>query len=200
MRITILAGLLALLLIPTLRAGAVSPEGRVVRLTLAAVADSPATGTATLDLRAERATVTLDVRGLPDLALRGRSVYMLFLLDGNGRVTGLHPLPIEQDGIITLSLDPRAVRAARSLALVSTKPRAAIMKPAVPYHTPLLTGDLDGGRGEGLRRLAREFGPGWFAPLLPAALGLTLLRHARRLVKHEVRSTKYVATGARRAG
>ena len=192
MRIAILAGLLALLLIPTLQAGAAAPGGRVVRLTLGAVPGSPAAGAATLDLRGERAILTLDVRGLPDLPLRGRSAYMLFLLDGNGRVTGRHPLPIEGAGAVTLSLDPRTAREARALAVVSTEPRAAILKPAVPYHTFLLAGDLDGGRGGSLRRLAREFGPGWFAPILPAALGVTLLRHARRLVRmtsDEVRMT-----------
>ena len=183
MRITILAGLLALLLIPNLRAGAAAPGGGVVRLTLGAMPGSPAAGTATLDLRGERAILTLDVRGLPDLPLRGRSAYMLFLLDGTGRVTGRHPLPLEGDGAMTLSLDPRAAREARSLAVVSTEPRAAILKPAIPYHTPLLVGKLDGDRMEGLRRLMREFGPSWFVPILPAALGVTLLRRARRLVR-----------------
>lgn len=164
-----------------LRARMVAPVASILRPT---PIFAQARGTAYLTTQGSHFTLALDLEGLPSgnqfgalperyyvvwLVDDARQLYNLgaFAANGSGRVLSTFTPPITWDGPATLAIsietqpDPIAPTTTRgTIALAGT-----VAPPFVPRS---------GG-------LAAALGPGWFAPILPAALGLTLLRYVLRV-------------------
>lgn len=190
MRILFLLTLLALLLGVNLRARTVAPLAITLRPT---PAFPGARGTAHLATQGSHLALTLDLEGLPAVgqADTGSAVeyYVIWLVDdarqlynlgalvtdGSGRVVSTFTPPITWDGPATLAIS------------IETRPDPAA--PAIARDTIALAGAVAPPFAPHVGGLAADLGPGWLAPILPAALGLTLLRYAMRIRRAEQQAT-----------
>lgn len=173
MRLAILAILLLLLLAPSLYSAVAAPAP----VTLRPTAGHPAaSGSMRVVARDDQVKLTVDARGLPV-----RPVYVVWLVDAERRLVNLGTLPIDARGNGTRSFSTSAVTPTYLILAISAEPHANVVAPDRRRDSVVLVGEsIPSGAGN-FRRLTRDFGPAWFVPILPAALGLSLIRGARRL-------------------
>lgn len=184
-RILILGILLILLLAPGLVAAEEAPP-----LSLSPAAGYPAAaGQARLVATEDGLLLTIEARGLTARPARaaaagggpGRPVFVVWLIDATRRPVNLGTLAVDADGNGAQSLRVRDADPDALTVVVSAEPRTTVAAPSAPRDGIVLMGQFPEG-GWGRRAgLARDLGPGWFTPILPAALGLMFLRGARRL-------------------
>ncbi len=188
MRIAILAVILALLLTPSLRSGAAAPSATTLHPT---AAYPGASGTAQVELLGGRTTVTIALHGLPR-AVAGRAVpvYVAWLATSDRRLYNLGAFTANDTGDAMSTFTPFAAPQGEFVIVVSAEPRADVSAPTAPRDTILLSAQLGAPPPPAARGLDAELGPGWFTPIIPAALGLFLLRHAARAHRAELRARR----------
>lgn len=181
MRIVVLTLLLVALLLPGLRAGAVAPPTAPLHPTAAQARASGMAGYAT---RAGQLTLHLDVGGLaprPTLgASSSRAVYVVWLVDAERQLVNAGALAPGASGATSADFGPFALDPAGLIVAVSVEPHADVAAPTAPATTVVLSGQFPRQQPWPASRLGAYLGPDWFPPVLLAALGLTLLRQARR--------------------
>jgi hypothetical protein len=181
MRIVVLTLILVALLLPGLRAGAVSPLAVPLHPTAALPG---ASGMANYAERSGQITLQLDLRGLAPQPTIGasarRAVYVVWLADAERRLLNAGTLVVAQDGAASAALGPFAVDPAGLIVAISAEPSADVAAPAAPAATVALSGQFPRYPARPANGLNSYLGPDWLAPILPAALGLTLLRQAGR--------------------
>lgn len=181
MRIVVLTLILIALLLPGLRAEAVAPPAVALSPTVARPEASGVVGYAT---RSGQVTLQLDLRGLTPQPTVGasamRAVYVVWLADAERRLVNAGTLTPATDGVASVVLGPFAVDPAGLIVAVSAEPRADVAAPTSPSNTVVLSGQFPRVQPRPANGLDSYLGPDWFAPVLPAALGLTLLRQASR--------------------
>lgn len=186
MRIVVLTLLLVALLLPGLRAGAVAPPAVPLHPT---AAQAGASGVAGYAARTGQLTLHLDVEGLPPRptlgASTGRASYVVWLVDAERRLINAGTLAPDDAGTASAALGPFMLDPAGLIVAVSVEPRADVAAPTASAATVILSGQFPRGQPRSASRLDAYLGPDWFAPVLPAALGLTLLRQAARARRHE---------------
>lgn len=188
MRIAILAALLVLLLTPSLRSGAAAPIATTLRPT---PAYPQAGGTVQLSLQSGRPVLTFDLRGLPrPQAGRAAPVYVAWLADGERRLYNLGTLMPDEGGAALSTFTPYAAPKGELTVAISAESRADVVAPANPRDAVLLSAQLGTPPAPPARGIDAELGPGWFAPIIPATLGLILLRHAARSRRAELRARR----------
>ena len=187
MRIAVLIVLLALLLGFNLRASAAAPATVVV---LRPTPGAPgARGTAQLATRGSRLALTLDLRDLPVAAPvvgeRAPAYYVVWLLDDAQHRYNLGAVVADGSGRTLSTFTPPFGWTGEATVAVSLETRPDPVTPNAARETIALVGSIAppvAARADGL---AADFGPAWLAPILPAALGLTLLRYAARVRRAE---------------
>lgn len=179
MRIAILSLLLCALLLPGLRAEAGAPLAATLH---PPAAGTNASGTAGYTTRAGQLMLHLDVGGLapqPTLGTAVRAVYVVWLVDGEHRLINAGTLTPSGGGT-SASFGPYALDPTGLIVAVSVEPRPDVAAPTAPTTGVVLSGQFPREATRQASWLSTYLGPDWFAPILPAALGLTLLRQARR--------------------
>ena len=184
MRIALLSLLLIALLLPGLRAEAGAPLTATLHPPATGVGASGAAGYTT---RAGQLMLHLDVGGLapqPTLAVAARPVYVVWLVDGEHRLINAGTLtPV--GGAASANFGPFALAPTGLIVAVSVEPRPDVAAPTAPTTGVVLSGQFPSETTRRASWLSAYLGPDWFAPIIPAALGLTLLRQVgrtRRLV------------------
>jgi hypothetical protein len=181
MRIVVLTLILIALLLPGLRAEAVAPPAVALSPTVVRPEASGVVGYAT---RAGQITLQLDLRGLspqPTIgASAARGVYVVWLADSERRLVNAGTLAPATDGVASAVLGPFGVDPTGLIVAVSAEPRADVAAPTAPSATVILSGQFPRTQARPANGLNSYLGPDWLAPILPAALGLTLLRQAGR--------------------
>jgi hypothetical protein len=177
MRIAVLSCLLVFLLWPNLRSAAATPA--IVWLNPTPNYPQSA-GNARLSRHDTQFFFTFDLHHLPASNQRSPPAYVAWLVTG-GRLHNLGVLAVNAAGDVDGTVGPVALESDRGILAVSAEDRMNVATPATS-DTIVLTGQITalppGPRG--LAAFTREFGPDWFAPLMPAALGFALLRQAGR--------------------
>lgn len=188
MRIAILAVILILLLSPGLRSSAAPSSLTPLHPT---PAFPRASGTVQAERRGDRATLTVAVRDLP-LQIQNAGgagpVYVAWLVDEERRLYNLGRLTTDGAGNAVSTFTPIDPPTGTVILAVSAEPRGDLRAPTAPRMTVILSGQIALGTILTTPRLDSDFGPDWFAPILPATLGLTLLRHAARARRAELRA------------
>lgn len=196
MRIAFLVAILVLLLSPSLRSGAAASE----RLTLYPTPAYPhASGTVQAERQDNRVTVSVDLRGLPTSLPQGQNQtsggqvtphYIIWLVDSERRLYNLGGLTANESGDAVSTFTPITLLPGAVTLAVSAEPRADLSVPSAPHETVILSGRFAPGAASSAHHLDNDFGPDWFAPIIPATLGLTLLRHAARTRRAELRARR----------
>jgi len=187
MRIAVLLVLLGLLLGFNLRASAAAPA-TVVALRPTPNAPS-ARGTAQLATQGSHLALTLDLQHLPVAApvmgVRAPRYYVVWLLDDAQHLYNLGAVVADGSGhtLSTFTPPPDWIGEATMAISLETRPDPAA--PTAARDTIALAGSVMPPAAAHADGLAADFGPGWVAPILPAALGLTLLRYAARVRRAE---------------
>ncbi len=176
MRIVILSLILSALLLPGLRAEAVAPPLVALHPT---TTQQAARGTVGSTVRGGQLTLQLDASGLP-APTGARSVYVVWLADTEQRLINAGSLALTPAGAATATLGPFPLAAAGLVVAISAAPCAPVVAPSAPRASVILSGQFPPVATSPLDRLSTFLGPDWFAPILPAALGLTLLRQVGR--------------------
>ena len=196
MRIAFLVAILVLLLSPTLRSGAAASESLALYPT---PAYPRASGTVQAERQGNRVIVSVDLRGLPANLSQGRTQssgeqivphYIVWLVDSERRLYNLGALTANGSGEAVSTFTPITVPPGTVTLAVSAEPRADLAVPSAPRDTVILSGQIALGAVSSARRFDNDFGPDWFAPIIPATLGLTLLRHAARTRRAELRARR----------
>jgi hypothetical protein len=193
MRIAILAVMLLLLLSPSLHLSAAGPIATPLRPT---PSYPQASGTVQIEIADGRAALTFDLHGLsasggaPSVTGRSAPVYVVWLADASRHLYNLGALPVDSAGNVASTLTPFVVPAAGGVIAVSAEPRADLAAPTAPQETVVLSGPVAGSLAPATNHFAPDFGPDWFVPIIPATLGLTLLRHAARARRAELRARR----------
>jgi hypothetical protein len=181
MRIVILTQILAALLLPGLRAGAVAPPAVSLHPTAMLPGASGGVGYTT---RSGQITLQLDLRGLLPQPVVGvspaRAVYVVWLADADRHLVNAGIVIPAQDGAVNATLGPFPVDPAGLIVAVSAEPYADVTAPTAPTTTVALSGQFPRVPARSANDLNSYLGPDWAAPVLPAALGFTLLRQAGR--------------------
>ena len=181
MRIVVLTLLLIALLLPGLRAAAVAPPVATLHPT---AAGAGASGVVGYTARAGQLTLHLDVGGLPPRPVLGasatRAVYVVWIVDADRRLINAGALTPSDSGAASTTLGPFALAPIGLIVAVSAEPRPDVTAPTAPTATVVLSGQFPRDQPRPVSRLSAYLGPDWFAPVLPAALGLTLLRQVGR--------------------
>ena len=196
MRIAFLVAILVLLLSPTLRSGAAASDN----LALYATPAYPrASGAVQTERQGNRVTASVDLHGLPTSIAQGQSQgngdqatphYIVWLVDSERRLYNLGGLIANGSGDAVSTFTPITVPPGTVTIAVSVEPRADLSVPSAPRETVILSGQFALGTVSPTHRLDNDFGPDWFAPILPAILGLTLLRYAARTRRAELRARR----------
>ena len=192
MRIAFLSAILVLLLSPSLRSGAAASESLALYPT---PAYPHASGAVQAEHQGNRVTVSVDLRGLPSGIPQGQSQangaqvrphYIVWLVDSEQRLYNLGGLIANGSGEAVSTFTPITVPPGVLAIAVSAEPRADLTVPSAPRETVILSGQFALGAVSSAHSLDNDFGPDWFAPIIPATLGLTLLRHAARTRRAEL--------------
>lgn len=199
MRIAILAAILVLLLSPGLRSGAAAPLTTPLRPT---PAYAQAGGTVEIERQGGRATLVFALHGLPVgkavsgvTGARGAApVYVVWLADAERHLYNLGTLPVDSAGNVASTLTPFVGFNTEGTLAVSVEPRADVPAPTAPHDTIILSAALVGTVMPQTSQISADLGPDWFAPIIPATLGLTLLRHAARTRRAELRARRLHTT------
>ncbi len=196
MRIAFLSAILVLLLSPSLRSGAAASD----RLALYPTPAYPyASGAVQAERQGNRVTVSVDLRGLPSGTPQGRSRtnsdqatphYIVWLVDSERRLYNLGGLTANGSGEAVSTFTPITAPPGVLTIAVSAEPSADLAVPSAPRETVILSGQFALGAVSSAHRFDNDFGPDWFAPIIPATLGLTLLRHAVRTRRAELRARR----------
>jgi hypothetical protein len=196
MRIAFLVAVLLLLLSPTLRSGAAASESLALYPT---PAYPRASGTMQAERQGNRVTVSVDLRGLPTRLPQGQYQsnseqvtphYIVWLVDSERRLYNLGSLIANGSGDAVSTFTPITVPPGAVTLAVSAEPRADLAVPSSPRETVILSGQFAFGAVSPTHGLDNDFGPDWFAPIVPATLGLTLLRHVARTRRAELRARR----------
>jgi hypothetical protein len=194
MRIAILAVILLLLVSPSLHSSAAGPIATPLRPT---PAYPQASGTVQIEIAGGRATLTFDLHGLPvggaPATGRATPIYVVWLADAGRHLYNLGALPVDAAGNVASTLTPFVAPAAGGVLAISAEPRADVAAPTAPQETVVLSGPVAGSITPVANHLAPDLGPDWFIPIIPATLGLTLLRHAARARRAELRARRPVS-------
>lgn len=201
MRIAILTVILLLLLGPSLRPGVAASSPASLHPTAAFPGVS---GTVQVERQGDRATITIALHGVPTKRAQPAQVggavapvYIAWLVDEERRLYNLGRLPIDGAGEALSTFTPIAAPVGAMTVAVSAEPRADLVAPSTPRETFLASGQVAPPALTEARGLDSDFGPGWFAPIIPATLGLFLLRHAARTRRAELRARRsLIATPA----
>jgi hypothetical protein len=181
MRIIILVALLGILLGFNLRASAAAPATMVLRPTPSAPG---AHGTAQLATQGSQFELTLDLQNLPVAAsgpnARVPGYYVVWLLDDERHLYNLGAVVADGSGQVLSTFTPPTGWTGEAMVAISLEARPDPRTPNTAHETIALTGSIAPPVAAHADDLAADFGPGWLAPILPAALGLTLLRYAAR--------------------
>lgn len=181
MRIVVLSLLLIALLLPGFRAEAVAPPAASLHPTGVGAGVS---GVASYTDRAGQLTLHLDVGGLTPKPVLGasaaRGVYVVWLVDVERRLMNAGVLTPSESGTASANFGPFSLSPTGLIVAVSAEPRPDVAAPTAPSATVVLSGQFPREQTRTVGRLSAYLGPDWFAPVLPAALGLTLLRQAGR--------------------
>jgi hypothetical protein len=146
-----------------------------------------------------RVTVSVDLRSLPTRLPQGQPQssdeqaaphYIVWLVDSERRLYNLGGLTANGSGDAVSTFTPITVPLGAVTLAVSAEPRADLAVPSAPRDTVILSGQFALGAVSPTHGLDNDFGPDWFAPIIPAALGLTLLRHAARARRAELRARR----------
>lgn len=194
MRIAILAVILLLLLSPGLRSSAAAPITTPLRPT---PAYPQAGGTVQIERQGGRTVLAFDLHGLatgPGAANRAGQVYVVWLADAGRHLYNLGVLPVDGAGNAASTLTPIVTPAVGSVLAISAEPRADVIAPTAPRDTIVLSAPLDSSVAPKTNHLSADLGPGWFAPIIPATLGLILLRHAARTRRAELLARRTLAS------
>lgn len=202
MRIAFLVAILILLLSPSLRSGAAASE----RLALYPTPAYPqASGTVQAERQGNRVTVSVDLRGLPTSLPQGQNQtsgeqvvphYIVWLVDSERRLYNLGGLIANGSGDVVSTFTPITVPPGTVTLAVSAEPRADLTVPSAPHETVILSGQFAFDAVPSAHQLDNDFGPDWFAPIIPATLGLILLRHAARTRRAELRARRLDTSAA----
>lgn len=194
MRIAILTVLLVLLLGPSLRPGVAASSPAPLHPTAAFPGLS---GTVQTERQGDRATFTIALHGVPTNAAQiaraggdAPPVCVVWLADDERRLYNLGRMSIDGAGEALSTFTPIAAPNGPMTVAVSIEPRADLVAPSAPRETILASGQVAPLALIGERTLDSDFGPGWFAPIIPATLGLFLLRHAFRTRRAELRARR----------
>ncbi|HEY8602600.1 MAG TPA: hypothetical protein VIL85_29550 [Thermomicrobiales bacterium] len=202
MRIALLVVVLVLLLSPSLRSGAAASESLALYPT---PAYPRASGTVQIERQGNRVTVGVNLRGLPTNLPPGQNRtsgdqvaphYIVWLVDSERRLYNLGGLTATGSGDAASTFTPITVPPGTVTLAVSAEPRADLTIPSAPGQTVILSGQFVPGTVSSAHGLDNDFGPDWFAPIIPATLGLTLLRHAARTRRAELRARRHDTLGA----
>jgi hypothetical protein len=188
MRIAVLLVLLGLLLGFNLRASAAAPATVALRPT---PGFPVANGTAQLVTQGSRLALTLDLQNLPvatpGQGARATSFYVVWLLDDSRHLHNLGAVVAGRGGHMLSTFTPPPGWTGEATVAISLEARP---DPAAPNangarETIALTGRIVPPVAPHSDGLTDDFGPDWLAPILPAALGLALLRYAARVRRAE---------------
>ncbi len=186
MRIAVLLVLLGLLLGFNLRGSAAAPATTALRPTPGAPG---ARGTAQLATQGSQLALTLDLQNLPvaapGLDLRVSSYYVVWLLDDARHLYNLGAVVADGSGQVLSTFTPPPGWTGEATVAISLETRPDRATPNGARETIALAGSITPPVAAHAAGLAADFGPGWLAPILPAALGLTLLRYAARVRRAE---------------
>jgi len=187
MRIAVLIVLLGLLLVFNLRVSAAAPATVVV---LRPTPGAPgARGTAQLGMQGSQLALTLDLHDLPVAASatgkRVPSYYVVWLLDDAHHLYNLGAVVADGSGQTVSTFSPPIGWRGEATVAISLEMRPDPTTPNAARETIALVGSLTPPVAIHADGLAADFGPAWIAPILPAALGLTLLRYAARVRRAE---------------
>jgi hypothetical protein len=194
MRIAFLVAVLVLLLSPSLRSGAAASESLTLYPT---PAYQRASGMMQAERQGNRVIISVDLHGLPTSLTQVQSLpgndlfapnYIVWLVDSERRLYNLGGLTADASGNAVSTFTPITIPPGAVTIAVSAEPRADLAVPAAPRDTVILSGQFALGAVASAHRFDNDFGPAWFAPILPATLGLTLLRHAARTRRAELRA------------
>lgn len=187
MRIVVLIVLLGLLLGFNLRASAAAPATVVVLRPTPGVPG--ARGTAELAMQGSQLALTLDLHDLPVAASatgkRSPSYYVVWFLDDAHHLYNLGAVVADGSGQTVSTFTPPFGWSGEATVAISSETRPDLAAPNVGRETIALAGSLTPPVTVHADGLAADFGPAWIAPILPAALGLTLLRYAARIRRAE---------------
>ena len=187
MRIAVLIVLLGLLLGFNLRASAAAPATVVV---LRPTPGTPgARGTAQLATRGSQLALTLDLHDLPITApvagKRAPGYYVVWLLDDAHHLYNLGAVVADGSGQAVSTFTPPFGWSGEATVAISLEMQPDPVAPNATRETIALAGSITPPSAAHAEGLAADFGPAWIAPILPAALGLTLLRYAARVRRAE---------------
>lgn len=187
MRIVVLLILLGLLLGFNLRASAAAPATVVA---LRPTPGSPgARGTAQLATQGSRIALTLELHNLPVSApvmgKRAPGYYVVWLLDDARHLYNLGAVVADGSGRMLSTFTPPSGWIGEATVAISLEARPDSAAPNAARETIALSGSITPPVATHADGLAADFGPGWLVPILPAALGLTLLRYAARVRRAE---------------
>lgn len=175
MRIVVLSLILLALLLPGLRAEAGTPPRATLRPT---AARATAHGEVGYAARGGQLTLQIAVGGLRPVG--GGAAYVVWLADGERRLLNAGALVPDADGAASATLGPFALAGGGLIVAVSAEPDAGVAAPTAPQSGIVLSGQFPPAATSPWHNLNALLGPDWYAPILPAALGLTLLRQAGR--------------------
>ena len=194
MRIAILTVLLLLLLGPSLRSGAAASSPAPLHPTPAFPGVS---GTVQVERQGERMPITVALGGVPTTTtMPAIPVYVVWLVDEQRRLYNLGSLTVNRAGDALSTFTPIAATSGTLMIAISIEPRADLTAPSAPRETVIASGQIVPPRVGVARGLGSDFGPAWFAPIVPATLGLFLLRHAARTRRAELRARRAQGTSS----
>ncbi len=187
MRIAVLLVLLGLLLGFNLRASAAAPATVV---TLRPTPGAPgARGTAQLATAGAHLSLTLDLQHLPIAApvagKRAPGYYVVWLLDDARHLYNLGAVVADGSGEAVSTFTPPPGWTGEATVAISLETRPDPATPNAARETIILSASITPPAAAHAAALVADFGPGWIAPILPAALGLALLRYAARVRRAE---------------
>jgi hypothetical protein len=177
MRIAVLSCLLLFLLWPNLRSAAATP-------TIVWLNPTPnypqAAGTARLTQHDNQLLLTFDLHHLPAGDRLTQPIYVVWLVTG-GRLRNVGALVVNAAGDAGGTVGPVTLGSEQGILAISAEEYANVAQPAMSGAI-ILAGQMTAPPATpgGFAAFTREFGPDWFAPLMPAALGFALLRQAGR--------------------
>lgn len=186
MRIAVLLVLLGLLLGLNLRASTAAPAMVTLRPTPGAPG---ARGTARVTTQGSQLALTLDLHNLPVAAPgaggRMSRYYVVWLLDDTRHLYNLGAILADGRGTMLSTFTPPPDWMGETTVAISLEARPDPAAPNAAREAIALAGNVTPPVAVHADGLAADFGPSWLAPILPAALGLTLLRYAMRVRRAE---------------
>jgi hypothetical protein len=147
-----------------------------------------------VERQGERMPITVTLGGVSSTASTlSDPVYVVWLVDEQRRLYNLGSLTVNRAGDALSTFTPIVTTSGSLLIAVSIESRADLAAPRAPRETIIASGQIEAPRVSVARGLDSDFGPGWFAPIVPATLGLFLLRHAARTRRAELRARRALA-------